>query len=305
MKSGFFCIDKPEGITSHSVVSRMRKILDMKKIGHSGTLDPMATGVMVVGFGTSTRLLDYVQSGTKEYIATISFGDKTSTADRQGDVIESIDMSNISRDQLENVLDKFQGEIEQIPPMVSAIKVDGKKLYEYEREGKTIERKSRKVKIEEIEVLDFHKSTRTTKPTANMRVVCSAGTYIRTLAEDIAGELGGLAHLTDLRRTKNGNINQEQCIGLEELAQLKDPYVMAKNSLDVLGHIKQIELDGEQALRVSHGKSLTLNPSQKDYLAGEQGPVFIVFSNAECRLIAIYSTEDLSELKSRCVVFLD
>ena len=305
MKSGFFCIDKPEGITSHSVVSRMRKILDMKKIGHSGTLDPMATGVMVVGFGTSTRLLDYVQSGTKDYVATVLFGEKTNTADRQGDVVESVDMSNLSRDQLENVLDKFIGEIEQIPPMVSAIKVDGKKLYEYEREGKTIERKPRRVRIDEIEVLEFHEQKENAKASAKLRVVCFAGTYIRTLAEDMAGELGGFAHLTDLRRTKNGDVTEHACIGLEDLAELEDPFEPAKNSLDVLGHLIQIELNEEQATRVSQGKKLELAPSQLEQLVGKQGDVFAVFSNADPRLIAIYSATDLSELKSRCVVFLD
>ena len=158
MKSGFFCINKPKGITSHSVVSRMRKILDMKKIGHSGTLDPMATGVMVIGFGTSTRLLDYVQSGIKEYVATIAFGEKTSTGDAEGQVLQQVDMSSLSKEEVEKTLQIFLGDIEQIPPMVSAIKIDGKKLYEYEREGKVVERKNRKVRIFELEIVDFWKN---------------------------------------------------------------------------------------------------------------------------------------------------
>jgi len=305
MKSGFFCIDKPEGITSHSVVSRMRKILNMKKIGHSGTLDPMATGVMVVGFGTSTRLLDYVQTGTKEYFADISFGAKTNTADRQGEVVETVDMSGLKREQLENVLDKFKGDIEQIPPMVSAIKIDGKKLYEYEREGKTVERKSRKVNISEVEVIEFEEQTENKNATAKIRVVCSAGTYIRTLAEDIAQSLGGFAHLTDLRRTKNGNVTQEDCIGLEDLAKLEDPFSVAKKSLDVLSHINQIELTLDQTLKVSQGKKLKLDSAQQELVARTQDDVFAVFSTSAPLLIAIYSSADLEELKSRCVVFLD
>ncbi len=305
MKSGFFCIDKPAGITSHSVVSRMRKILNMKKIGHSGTLDPMATGVMVVGFGTSTRLLDYVQSGTKEYVATISFGEKTNTGDKDGEVTETSDLRSLSLDQLKIAANKFIGDIEQIPPMVSAIKVDGKKLYEYEREGKTIERKPRQVIIDEIEVLNFQVTQENSNPIAVIRIVCSTGTYIRTLAEDIAQVLGGFSHLVALRRTKNGDVLESDCIDLEALSLLENPFDNAIEPLCALGHYPHVELDEEQTIRVSHGKVIELNIEQGDSLKTSKNEIFIAWSKTSPELVAVFPTSNLSDLKSRCVVFLD
>jgi tRNA pseudouridine55 synthase len=297
--SGFFYIDKPEGMTSHSVVSRMRKALGMKKVGHSGTLDPMATGVLIIACGTSTRLLDYVQSGTKEYVADVLFGVQTSTGDREGDIIDTIEMSALTRDQLRGVLPQFIGEIQQIPPMVSAIKVDGKKLYEYEREGTTIERKPRDVVIESIACESFEQSPE--GPRARLRIRCHAGTYIRTLAEDIARKLGGCAHLTDLRRTRNGNISEEDLVPLDEVQNSSDPWDYIHRPLDALEHYPHVELDEEQCLRMSHGKVVEFLPEQEQ-LIPESAYTFIATGTSP-ELLAVLKNE--RPAKSHCVIFFD
>lgn len=303
MVSGFFCIDKPHGMTSHDVVSRMRKILNMKKVGHSGTLDPMATGVLIVGCGTSTRLLDYVQAGIKEYVADVLFGVKTSSGDAQGEIVGKKDMSGLTRDDLEKVLPKFIGEIQQIPPMVSAIKIDGKKLYEYERAGIEIEREPRDVVIESIVVEDFSENI-SDDPQARLRISCHAGTYIRTLAEDIAAELGGVAHLVGLRRTSNGNLTVEDVIELDELKKEENPFAKMLAPIDVLSHLPSIALTEEQTLIVSHGKTLILTPEQLDLIHSTESENFVVTGSTPRELIAIFPNDD-RELRSRCVVFLD
>ncbi len=300
--SGFFCIDKPSGMTSHNVISRMRKILNMKKVGHSGTLDPMATGVLIVACGTSTRLLDYVQSGTKEYIADVVFGVKTSTGDFEGEVIDEKDMTSLTLSELEKVIPNFVGEIEQIPPMVSAIKVDGKKLYEYQREGIEIERKSRKVTIESIEIESFDNGS--SAPKVRLRITCSAGTYIRTRAEDIAEKLNGFAHLIALRRTRNGNIDEYSLVKLDDLEALDDPASKLLTPIDVLGHMHQIELDEEQCKTVSFGQPLKLNDIQKQHLIHNNVQEFVAIGKLPRNLVAIYINE-ANKLKSKCIVFLD
>lgn len=305
MKSGFFLIDKPSGMTSHDVVSRMRKILNMKKVGHSGTLDPMATGVMVIGFGTSTRLLDYVQSGSKEYLSNVYFGASTNTGDSDGEIISIIDMGALTLEDIERATKKFVGDIEQIPPMVSAIKVKGKKLYEYEREGLVVERKPRKVFIESIEVSDVAEIPGENAATAFLRVVCSPGTYIRTLAEDIASELGGVAHLTSLKRTKNGNVRIDQCLDLETLKNLEDPFEKMTKPYEALSHLVQIELSDEQTLAVSHGKELVLNELQEKVISNANGQYFVVKGETPRELIAVYLKDAVDGFRSRCVVFTD
>lgn len=305
MKSGFFCIDKPEGITSHDVVSRMRRILDIRKVGHSGTLDPMATGVLIIGCGTSTRLLDYVQSGTKQYVADIRFGMKTTTGDSQGETVELADMSCLDKASLCRVINDFIGEIQQIPPMVSAVKVDGKKLYEYQREGMEIERDPRKVYIESIVVEDFVEGANGSYPEAKLTVTCGAGTYIRTLAEDIAQSLDGFAYLTALRRTRNGNISEDQCVSLEVLNASSDPYEYMVDPGVALSHLAIVELTDMQTLETSHGKPLELEPNQMESALSKNKDVFLVEGTSPRHLVGVFPAEEKQELKSRCIVFLD
>ncbi len=182
-------IDKPAGMTSHDVVARVRKIFQTKKVGHAGTLDPDATGILVLGLGTATRLLSFAQDGPKRYIAIASFGTTTTTQDASGDVIEAKHVE-IDREQVAAATRSFLGQIEQIPPMVSAVKVGGERLYKKARRGEEIERKPRPVTIHALELTSFTEDP----PEAAFDVSCSPGTYIRTLVHDIGRQLGCGAH---------------------------------------------------------------------------------------------------------------
>lgn len=215
---GVLIIDKPAGITSHDVVARVRKILKTRRVGHTGTLDPFATGVMVVLVGKATRLAQFLDKDEKEYKATVRFGFETDTGDLTGTPTSEVQSSrSITGDDLNRVLPTFIGESEQTPPMYSAKKVAGKKLYEHAREGNTVDRAPQRILIRELELMNVLDDT------AGVRVVCSAGTYIRTLAEDIGRVLGTGAHLADLRRTRAGRFDLSQSVTLDELADESVP----------------------------------------------------------------------------------
>jgi tRNA pseudouridine55 synthase len=202
---GFLLVDKESGWTSHDVVARIRRLAGTKKAGHAGTLDPMATGLLVVGLGRATRLLRFVQDLRKEYVTRVAFGVATDTLDGDGAIMSREPMP-VTGDDVAAVLDRFTGRIMQVPPMVSALRVEGRRLYELAREGKVVDRPSRPVEVHELEIVDFAPSD---YPEATIRVVCGKGTYIRTLADDIAQALGGRAHLTSLRRTRVGSLDIE------------------------------------------------------------------------------------------------
>jgi tRNA pseudouridine55 synthase len=212
---GLLVIDKPMGMTSHDVVARARRATGIRKIGHAGTLDPMATGVLVLAVGQATRLIRYLQDHAKEYRAEIQFGIGTDSLDADGTEVERVEVE-FSRTQLEEKLELFRGEIEQVPPMVSALKVGGKRLYQLARAGDEVEREPRPVTIHELDLIDF---TAGEFPRATIRAVCSKGTYIRTLADDIAQSLGSRGHLTALRRTRVGAIEVDGALALDELEQ--------------------------------------------------------------------------------------
>jgi tRNA pseudouridine55 synthase len=211
--AGFVLIDKPSGWTSHDVVAKSRGLLRIKKIGHAGTLDPMATGLLVLGVGRATRLIRFIQDFVKEYVATVQFGVATDSLDADGSLL-SRDPMPVSEDDVKEAMRRFSGEILQEPPMVSARKVEGRRLYELAREGKEVERSARPVMIHEFELLDFAPSD---YPEAAIRAVVSKGTYIRTLADDLARALGGRAHLTALRRIRNGSLHVDDAVSIEEL----------------------------------------------------------------------------------------
>lgn len=306
LPSGFFFIDKPYGMTSHDVVSKMRKILNTKKIGHAGTLDPMATGVLAMGVGTSTRLLDYVQAGVKTYIADLAFGDKTSTGDLEGEITETVNMSSLDRNKLDLACKKFVGEIKQIPPMTSAVKVDGKALYKYARQGIEVERKIRTVEIYSIEIIDFVSGD---KPSAKIEIVCSVGTYVRTLAEDIAVVCGGVAHLSNLRRTKSGTIEESNLTSLEKLAEAENPFDLMCDPAKAMSHYKTITFNDAQVTEIYTGRKLLLDDEQLDDIKSSDDKIFIGLGKSPRNLIAVYDNpfagEEESKLKSRCVIFLD
>ncbi len=208
---GILIIDKDQGKTSHDVVNDLRRILQIKRIGHTGTLDPLATGVLPMCIGQGTRLAEYIQNDIKEYIATAEIGYQTDSLDVTGEVINESDKKCFERGELKEIIANYIGEIEQYPPMYSAIRVNGKRLYEYAREGKTVERKPRKVTIHALEILEV------TSNTFKIRVLCSSGTYIRTLVDDIGRDLNSYATMTELIRTRVGDFTLEDAYKIEDL----------------------------------------------------------------------------------------
>lgn len=200
MPEGFLVLDKPGGITSHDLVAAVRRAVGIRRVGHAGTLDPMATGALVVAVGRVTRLIRFLQPLEKEYLAVARFGVATDTLDADGEEVWRGEMP-VSRMDVEAALGTFVGEIRQIPPMVSAVKVEGRRLYELAREGRTVEREARRVTIHSLEVTRFEGGS---NPLVGLRVVCGKGVYVRSLADDLARALGGRAHLVELRRTRLG-----------------------------------------------------------------------------------------------------
>lgn len=213
--NGILLIDKPRDWTSHDVVGKLRGILRERRIGHSGTLDPMATGLLVVFIGRATRAVEFAEAHEKEYHAGLRLGMVTDTQDVTGTVLEQCDCS-VSRAELETVLPRFRGEIQQIPPMYSAIKVQGKKLYEIARKGGEVERKPRPVTISKLEVTGEEHGDYL------LDVVCSKGTYIRTLCHDIGGALGVGGTMSALRRVRAGQFSLENAYTLEQVQQAAD-----------------------------------------------------------------------------------
>lgn len=213
-------LDKPLGWTSFDVVKRVRgtllRRLKMKKlkVGHAGTLDPLATGVMIVTTGRATKRIEELQAGVKEYVATMALGATTPSYDLETEVDATYPTGHITRGLVEEVLTQFHGSIEQVPPSYSACKVDGHRAYKMARSGKEVELKAKTLTIDEIELLEYSQQSIT------VRVVCSKGTYIRALARDIGQALGSGAHLTALRRTMVGDVNEAQCMSVDQVVEL-------------------------------------------------------------------------------------
>ncbi|MGH2816955.1 MAG: tRNA pseudouridine(55) synthase TruB [Actinomycetota bacterium] len=250
---GVLVIDKPAGKTSHDVVDRVRDVFKTRKVGHGGTLDPDATGVLLVGIGRATRLLAYAQAGPKRYRATARFGVTTSTQDSSGDVLKERPV-RLSREVIEHALASFRGEIDQIPPMVSAVRMGGERLYEKARRGEEVERRPRRVTIHSLDLVDFDGVDR-----ATFDVACSSGTYVRTLIADLGETLGCGAHLEDLRRTQAGGFTDEDAIPLDELrVEALRPLV------DAVGDLPRVEVDAKDAERVAHGQSLDVANGPKE-----------------------------------------
>ncbi len=258
--NGILIIDKPAGITSHDVVSKVRRILKTKRVGHTGTLDPFATGVMVILVGQATRLAQFLDKDIKEYEAVVRFGFETDTGDRTGSPKSKVQgPKSVNIEQVEGVLESFRGEIEQVPPMYSAKKVDGKKLYELARKGETIVRKPLKVTIHRLELIPPAPATYDEsifeRNTLGIQVSCSAGTYIRTLAEDIGRKLGTGAHLTELRRTAAGRFSISQAVTLEELGEMVDPASRIIPMEEAVSHLAKFDLNPDRAAKTKNGLS--------------------------------------------------
>ncbi|MBR6722535.1 tRNA pseudouridine(55) synthase TruB [bacterium] len=247
---GFLNVYKPKGMTSHDVVGRLRRVTKIKQIGHTGTLDPFATGVLPICIGKSTRLIEYLEDD-KEYLATVQFGKNTDTYDLDGEIVATFD-KKVSEDDVRIALKSFEGEISQMPPIYSAIKVNGKKLYDYARAGQEVEIKPRNVFISKIELVGFNEE----KQEAKVIVACSKGTYIRSIAYDLGQNLGCGAYLSALERTKAGRFSIENTVNLDDLSEKDLVCKHLINPLDVLSYPTQ-ELSDSDRQRVSHGMSIT------------------------------------------------
>lgn len=285
-------MDKPPGITSHDVVAKARRILGEKRIGHTGTLDPFATGVLVLLAGRATRLAPFIDKDEKEYEATIRFGWETVTGDRTG--TRSLD-GPPSAAHLEQavaamdwvaVLAKFRGEIMQVPPMYSAKKREGKKLYELARQGKTVERPAVHVTIRELEVLGGD-GGRPLPGTLRVRVVCSAGTYVRSLAEEIGREAGIPAHLEELRRTRAGRFGLERAVTLPQLETADDAAALLLSLEEAIAHLPEYRLPEDRVGPTSHGLSTRIFDKSFDTI----GPLRMVDGSGRTVAIGRYDPD--------------
>ena len=271
--NGVLLIDKPAGLTSHDVVARVRKIIGVRRVGHTGTLDPFATGLLVILVGRATRLAQFLSGAEKEYKGIIRFGYTTDTGDITGarsaggaPQLDGRRAHSMREDAMQAALTSLTGEIEQLPPMYSAKKIQGRKLYEFARQGHEVKREPVRVTIREFEMLspadELLGANDDGSVDLRFRVVCSAGTYIRTLAEDLGKKLGTGAHLIELRRTRAGRFEIEGASTLETLAESWHSDTLDYGALispyHALSHLPVIELDADQARRTMHGRPLEL-----------------------------------------------
>jgi tRNA pseudouridine55 synthase len=275
---GVIVVDKPAQWTSHDVVAKIRKIYRQRRVGHAGTLDPDATGVLLVGLGRATRLLRFLQDTGKGYRATIVFGVSTTTLDASGEVVDRSPMP-IDQGDVEATLPAFLGEIEQLPPMVSAVKVGGRRLHELARRGEEVERAPRRVRVDRIDIETFEPGP---YPVATVRVECSSGTYIRSLAADIGSRLGGVAHLGELRRLHIGSFTLDEARTLADIES--DPDAVVLPPVAAMRDLEQVAIDAEQARAVAHGVTF---PAAV-FAGADAGPGPFAVVGPDGELLAVY-----------------
>ena len=251
---GVVLLDKPAGLSSNNALVRVKRKLNAKKAGHTGTLDPFATGLLPLCFGEATKFAQDLLNADKTYETTIHLGVRTSTGDTEGDITTQQSAEYVTREDIDAALARFVGEIDQVPPMYSALKRDGRPLYEYARAGVELEREARRVTIQEMELLDF------SPPHLTLRVACSKGTYIRVLGEDIGNVLGCGAHLQTLRRTKVGSLEIAHASALPDIEQADNPEdeAILKPVDYLLSTLPSIHLSEELTRRFMHGQRLSL-----------------------------------------------
>ncbi len=272
---GTLIVDKPAGLTSHDVVARVRRIIGERRVGHTGTLDPFATGVLVILVGKATRLLQFLSGAEKEYEAVIRFGYATDTGDATGRRVDvharSQSPQSLRKEDIEPAMASLRGELNQVPPMYSAKKIKGQKLYELARRGEQIERPPVKVTISEFEAFEVDGQLLSMRDDGtidlHVRVVCSAGTYVRTLAEDLGKQLGWAAHLSALRRTRAGRFKIDSAITLEQLTELARTNSIADKIIPLdatIAHIPAIVMNESDVQRVKNGVSVELSSGHED-----------------------------------------
>jgi tRNA pseudouridine55 synthase len=277
--TGLTIVDKPAGMTSHDVVSRVRRIAGTRRVGHGGTLDPMATGVLVLAIGPATRLLTYISGSDKAYTATVRLGLATLTDDADGEVVARADASHVTEVQVRDELARRTGEIEQVPSSVSAVKIAGRRAYARVRAGEQVTLKARRVRISHLELLHL------TRPEpglldCDIAVECSSGTYVRAIARDLGAALGVGGHLTALRRTRVAGFTLDQAVTLEELQHAGQPVAIDAAAAAQLLFPRR-DVAGPEAERLSHGNPLPAVGIDGSYAVyGPQGSVIAVVREA-------------------------
>lgn len=287
--NGIININKPLGMTSHDVVGRLRRILGIKKIGHTGTLDPDASGVLPMCIGRATKTADMLTAQNKQYIAEVTLGSATTTLDASGEVKETSEV-NVDESDIQSVVTEFVGNIMQIPPMYSAIKIDGKRLYELARDGVEVERKPRPVTIEKIEILSIDLENKK----FSMKVDCSKGTYIRTLCDDIGRRLGCLAHMSALIRTRSGRFCIDDAYTLDEVEKMAENGNMSfLVPIDkVFEELPKLILSSRRARLMCNGVQISAQGiiDGEIYRVYDESGSFLTISEAESGLLKILKT---------------
>ncbi|MCR5332920.1 MAG: tRNA pseudouridine(55) synthase TruB [Bacilli bacterium] len=268
--SGCLLINKKAGVTSRAEVNEVSKILGTKKVGHIGTLDPFATGLLIVLVGSATKISPFLERHNKTYIATIALGKKTDSGDLTGNIIEEKPVPKLTIEKISEVLQSFLGESEQIPPMYSAIKKDGKPLYAYARKGEEVERKPRKITIYDIKLITYSDASIT------FVAKVSKGTYVRTLGEDIAEKLGTVGHLSELERTMIDNFNVKDAIKAEDVSSSK-----LLSIEKMLKDFPSINVSGEIASKVKNGVPLFLKCDNEEVLIKDEDGIIAMYKRNE------------------------
>ena len=276
---GIVIVDKPAGWTSQDVVSKLRGVLQTRRIGHGGTLDPMATGVLPVFVGRGTRAVEFFEHAEKTYETVLRLGITTDTEDITGKVLTRSTVT-VEQTDLEAVLENFRGEIQQIPPMYSALKVNGQKLYQLARKGKEVERQPRTITIHSLELLSFNGET------ATLRVTCSKGTYIRTLCKDIGAALGCGGCMDSLRRVKAGAYTIDEAIPLQTLIESEDPGQYLRPVDSMFAQYEAVTLTTKQTLRCRNGNSFSISLPDGTYRAYGDNGEFMMLAKVESGIMS-------------------
>jgi len=272
--NGIVIVDKPREWTSQDVTARLRRVFNTRRIGHGGTLDPMATGVLPVFVGRATRGVEFFEHAEKAYEAVLLLGRTTDTEDVFGSTLTEQEV-NLSEEEFLSILPKFRGKIQQVPPMYSALKVNGQKLCDLARKGKEVERQPREIEIFELECLEF------TGNTARLRVRCSKGTYIRTLCKDIGQALGCGGCMQELRRVQAGEYTIAEAVPLQELLETEDPEKYLRGVDTMFRNYPEIRLTPNQEKRCRNGNSFSLKLEDGTYRAYGQGGEFLMLAKVE------------------------
>lgn len=301
--NGVIVVDKPQGITSNDVVQRIKHLFYANKVGHTGSLDPLATGVLPICLGEATKFSQYLLDSDKAYVSDFVFGLTTDTADAEGKVLVEKDASEITLDKLNEVIEKYRGDIEQIPPMYSALKKDGQPLYKLARQGIEVERPARKVTIKSLVLLDFQPGK---IAKARVEVHCTKGTYIRSLADDIGRDLGCGGHVGTLRRVQAGNFIEAQAVSMDDLAEERgeslgevlDHHLMPMDTPVLM--LAKIEVDDDTGHYFSHGQAVMAG---QVYAFGDEGDKVRVFCESGDFLGIGEITDDGRIAPKRLVVY--